>query len=142
MITPANLHDREVAAPILEKGKEKYPTLKVTFVDAGYCGSKTAAAAMQHGIKLDVVKRPQFRNQQRVGPNQLPLFTQEPVEFSPFPILPKRWVVERNNAWNERPRRMNRDHDRLTAVSAGWIWLVEGRMLLSRLTSSRSGANA
>ena len=37
---------------------------------------------------------------------------------------------------------MNRDHDRLPTVSAAWIWLVEARMLLSRLTSSRSGANA
>ena len=45
-------------------------------------------------------------------------------------------VIERTNAWNERPRRMNRDHDRNLAVSTAWIWLTEGRMLLRRLTTT------
>ncbi|MDQ3555257.1 MAG: IS5/IS1182 family transposase, partial [Gemmatimonadota bacterium] len=50
--------------------------------------------------------------------------------------LPKRWVIERTNAWIERPRRMNKDHDRNLEVSTAWIWLTEGRMLLRRLTTA------
>ncbi|GEM_PF-4243387 len=52
-----------------------------------------------------------------------------------FVVLPKRLIIERANAWNDRPRRMNKDHDRNVAVSAGWIRLAEGRRLLRRLTA-------
>ena len=52
LITPANLHDREVAAPILAIGKEKYPTLQVTFVDAGYTGSRFHLLAPERAHRL------------------------------------------------------------------------------------------
>ncbi len=116
-ITTANVQDRDVAAPALAAAKAKYPSLKKTYVDAGYTGAKTASAAAQHGIELEVVKRPQFGNRQWVCGGDLPLFPEAATAGKPFPILPKRWIVERNNAWSERPRRMNRDHDRLPAVS-------------------------
>ena len=57
-----------------------------------------------------------------------------------FVVLPKRWVIERTNAWNDRPRRMNEDHDRLPAVSAAWIWLAEGRRLLRRVAATATAA--
>lgn len=140
MITPANVQDRDAAAPILIQGKAKYPTIKKTYVDCGYAGSKTAAAAAATGVELEVVKRPHHQNRTWASNGTLPLFPNETSLNKPFPILPKRWIVERNNAWNERPRRMNRDHDRLLPVSTAWIWLVEGRMLLTRLVSPRSDA--
>jgi hypothetical protein len=34
-----------------------------------------------------------------------------------FVPLPKRWVVERTNAWNDRPRRLAKDQDRTVASS-------------------------
>ena len=52
-----------------------------------------------------------------------------------FQVLPKRWIIERTNAWNDRPRRLNKDHDRNLAVSESWIWLAEGRRLLRRLAT-------
>lgn len=133
-VTTANVQDRDAAAPVLAAAKKKYPSLKKTYVDAGYTGAKTAAAAAQHGIELEVVKRPQFGNRQWVRGGDLPLFPEDATAGKPFPILPKRWIVERNNAWSERPRRMNRDHDQLPAVSTAWIWLVHARMLLAKLT--------
>ena len=63
---------------------------------------------------------------------QLPLFDL----FKGFVVLPKRWVIERTNAWNDRPRRMNKDHDRNLNVSTAWIWLTEARMLLRRLMAA------
>jgi transposase len=50
-----------------------------------------------------------------------------------FTVLPKRWVVERTHAWNERARRLIMHHDRLTKVSEAWVWLAEARMLASRV---------
>lgn len=134
LVTTANVQDRDVAAPILATARTKFPTLIKAYVDAGYCGAKTHAAVAQHGIELEVVKRPHHGNQQWVDSEELPLFPEVVQEHKAFPILPRRWVVERNNAWTERARRLNRDNDRLLSVSRAWIWLVQGRMLLANLT--------
>lgn len=136
LVSTANVQDRDAAGPVLAKAKAKHPTLVKTFVDSGYCGSKTAAAAAAHGVTLEVVKRPQFGNREWVAAGTQPLFPETLGATAPFPILPKRWVVERNNAWTERPRRMNRDHDRLLSVSEAWIWLVQGRMLLAQIADA------
>lgn len=48
-------------------------------------------------------------------------------------MLPKRWVVERTHAWNERWRRMVMHHDRKTSISTAWALLAEARILPSRL---------
>ncbi len=133
-VTTANVQDRDAAAPVLAAAKKECPNLKRTYVDAGYTGAKTAAAAAQHGIELEVVKRPQIGNRQWVRGGDLPMFPEDATAGKPFPILPKRWIVERNNAWSERPRRTNRDHDHLPAVSTAWIWLAQARMLLAKLT--------
>ena len=58
-------------------------------------------------------------------------FGQEPIRG--FVVLPKRWVVERTHAWNERWRRVVMHHDRKTSISTAWIWLAEARILLSRI---------
>ncbi|MBH8613368.1 transposase, partial [Pseudomonas mohnii] len=52
-----------------------------------------------------------------------------------FVVMPKRWVVERTHAWNERARRLIMHHDRLLDVSEAWVWLAEARMLARRLTT-------
>ena len=75
---------------------------------------------------------PRNRNVGRWHEGQLSLFDDSPKGFV---VLPKRWVIERTNAWNDRPRRMNKDHDRCLAVSTAWIWLTEARMLLRRIVT-------
>jgi transposase len=132
LITPASVQDRDAVAPILFEGKAKYPSICKTFVDGGYAGAKASAAAAAHSVILEVVRRPRDGNGTWTSP-ELPF---EPAMSKPFPILPKRWVVERSNAWDERPRRMNRDHDRLLAVSTAWIWLLQGHMLLRQLVAT------
>jgi hypothetical protein len=44
-----------------------------------------------------------------------------------------RWTVERTHAWNDRPRRLAKDHDRRLDVSESRLWFTEGRRLLRRL---------
>ena len=85
-----------------------------------------------HNLDVEVVRHPGNRNVGQWTDGQLALFPAP----SGFVVLPKRWVVERTNAWNLRPRRLVQDHDRNLAVSTAWIWLAEARMLLRRLTAS------
>jgi len=50
-----------------------------------------------------------------------------------FVVLPKRWVVERTHAWNERSRRLVIHHDRSTLIAAASVWFAQARILVSRL---------
>jgi len=130
VITAANVQDRDAVHPAVERAKQKVPGIQRLYADAGYAGAAARTLREQHGISVEIVRHPRNRNVGRWHGEQLPLLDVP----SGFVVLPKRWVVERTLAWAERPRRMNRDHDRKLSVSAAWVWLTEGRMLLRRLT--------
>jgi hypothetical protein len=52
-----------------------------------------------------------------------------------FVPLPKRRVVERTHAWNERARRLIMHHDVRTDLSETRVRLAEARIPLRRLTT-------
>jgi transposase len=61
-------------------------SVELAYVDQGYTGAETAAAAAAHGIQLEVVKLPEAKRG--------------------FVLLPRRWVVERTQPhYPRRPRR-------------------------------------
>ena len=78
------------------------------------------------------VRHPGNRNQHVLHDTAQPVETIESVP-SGFVMLPKRWVVERTHAWNERWRRLVMHHDRNSHISVAWVWLAEARMLAARL---------
>jgi putative transposase len=129
LVTEASTQDRDAALPVVDRAMAKVPGIEQLYVDGGYGGTCAQQLRTQHGLDVRVVRHPGNRNVGRWHEGQLSLF-ETPTGFV---VLPKRWVIERTNAWNERPRRMNRDHDRNLAVSTAWIWLTEARMLLRRL---------
>ena len=49
-----------------------------------------------------------------------------------FVLLPRRWVVERSNAWLARFRRLARDYERLAETLAGFHFLAVALVLLAR----------
>lgn len=51
-----------------------------------------------------------------------------------FRVIPKRWMVERTNAWMASCRRLNREHERTTYSHEAFVWLASIRLLLRRLT--------
>jgi len=53
-----------------------------------------------------------------------------------FQVLPKRWVIERTNAWISRNRRMARDYERLAETSEAFIYVLMIRLGLRRLAHS------
>ena len=50
-----------------------------------------------------------------------------------FQVLPKRWVIERTNAWVTRNRRMARDYEPLAETSESFIYILMIRLGLRRL---------
>ncbi|MEK7996060.1 MAG: IS5 family transposase [Planctomycetota bacterium] len=132
LVTTASTQDRDAALPVVDLAKAKAPGIKKVYADTAYAGFAAEGICNRHQIEVEVVRHPANRKAGRWQIGQLPLFDL----VKGFVVLPKRWVIERTNAWNDRPRRMNKDHDRNLAVSTAWIWLTEGRMLLRRLTAT------
>ncbi len=131
LITVGSVQDRDAALPIMDLAMAKAPRIKLLYADSAYAGKAAQELHQRHQIEVKVIRHPANRKVGRWQQGQLPLFDL----VKGFVALPKRWVVERTNAWTERPRRMNKDHDRDLSVSTAWIWLTEGRMLLRRLTT-------
>jgi putative transposase len=132
-VCAANLQDRDAGTEAVERAAEKYPTLQRLYVDTAYAGQWAKRVEQQHRIAVAVVRHPANRNVGRwQAAGQQDLFPE--TLNTGFAAMPKRWIVERTHAWNERARRLIMHHDRLTEVAQAWVWLAEARMLACRLT--------
>ncbi len=56
-----------------------------------------------------------------------------PPEQKGFAVLPRRWVVERTFAWLNNYRRLSKDYEVNTTLSAGMVYLASIHTLLKRL---------
>ena len=116
LVTPADAQDRaQVATLAAAVQVATGESVEVAFVDQGYTGEHPAAAAAQHGIRLEVVKLAEAKRG--------------------FVLLPRRWVVERSFAWATRFRRLAKDYERLPEVVAGLHFLAFACLMLHRLVS-------
>jgi transposase len=116
VVTPANAQDRAQVGELAERVQAATgESVEVAFVDQGYTGARPAADAAAHGIRLEVVKLPTAKRG--------------------FVLLPRRWVVERSNAWLARFRRLARDYERLPATLAGLHFLAFAIILLARFVA-------
>ena len=52
-----------------------------------------------------------------------------------FGLLPKRWVVERSNAWAARFRRLARDDEQLAETLAGLHFVAFAILMLKRFVA-------
>jgi transposase len=113
-VTPADASDREQVAALAEEVQAVTGhTVELGFVDQGYTGEKPAAAALEHGIRLEVIKLPEAKKG--------------------FVLLPRRWVVERSFAWAARCRRLAKDYERLPETVAGLHFVAFACLMLHRL---------
>ena len=117
LMTSARLDDG-VAAPILlgHVQAHEFPRLVTIFADAKYHNHALEAwmAAHRAGWHLEVQTRPEGTK-----------------GFTP---LEKRWVVERTNAWNGRPRRNSKDYERSVESSTAMIQISNINFMLNRLS--------
>ena len=111
LVTPANEQERAQVATLAKAVQEvTEQTVEVAFVDQGYTGDGPAEAALQQGIRLEVVKLDEAKRG--------------------FVLLPRRWVVERSFAWVARFRRLARDYERLPETLAGLHFVVFAILML------------
>ena len=116
IVTPANEQERAQVAALAAKVQEVTgDSVAVAFVDQGYTGDEAAAAAEQHGIRLEVVKLPTAKRG--------------------FVLLPRRWVVERSFAWMARFRRLARDYERLATTLAGLHFVAFAILMAHRFVT-------
>jgi len=117
LITSAAVDEGVAAGQLLAQiSAEEFPRLTVIFGDSKYHNHALQAWRQEQrpGWRIEVKKRPEGT-----------------TGFTP---LPKRWVVERTNAWNGRYRRNSKDYERKPESSAAMIHLSNIRLMLHRLS--------
>lgn len=107
----ANIHDTKGGCSVLDRTKEKFPTIKGASGDAGYKGTATNYAEQELGLKMEISKR--IKDQ--------------------WGILAKRWVVERTFSWINNFRRMAKDYEILTCSAENFIRISMIQLMLDRL---------
>lgn len=115
-VTAANVQDVHAGKQILielKKRTELITRLQKIFADGGYRGELLKWVKDQLHAEMEIVLR--------LG------------EQKGFQVLPKRWVIERTNAWITRNRRMARDYEHLAETSEAFIYVLMIRLGLRRL---------
>ena len=115
-VTPANEQDRAQVAQLAEQEQDVTDaSVEVASVDQGDIGDRARQDAADHGMQLEVVKRPQAKKG--------------------FLRLLRRWVVERSFGWAARFRRLARGYERLPGTLAGWHVLAFTILMLTRFVA-------
>ena len=113
-ITPADVQDRDMIAPLLAIAVRRCPTLARAVADGGYQGAATAHAVREDsGLPLEIVKRSDATKG--------------------FVVLPKRWIVERTFGWLGRCRRLAKDYENRMRIGATFFILAMIRLMLRRI---------
>ena len=118
-VTAANVQDVHAGKQVfmdLEKKPHLLGRLQKIYADGGYRGELVSWVQENLHATLEIV---------------LKLGHQKG-----FQVLPKRWVIERTNAWITRNRRMARDYERLAESSEAFIYIAMIRLGLRRLARS------
>jgi transposase len=114
LVTAANEQDRSQVTTLAAKVQEVTgDSVELAYVDQGYTGAQAAQAAETHHRQLEVVKLPEAKKG--------------------FVLLPKRWVVERSNAWAARFRRLARDYEQLAETLAGLHFVAFAILMLKHI---------
>lgn len=115
-VTVANVqavHAGKQTLAELKKRTELITRLRKIFADGGYRGELLIWVKKELHAEMEIVLK--FGEQKG------------------FQVLPKRWVIERTNAWITRNRRMARDYERLAESSEAFIYILMIRLGLRRL---------
>ena len=94
-------------------GRRPGGTVPPGFADQGDTGGQPAANARAHGLRPEVVRRPEAG--------------------TGFVVPPRRRVAERSFGWSARFRRPARGYDRTAGVLAGWHGVATAGRMLSRV---------
>lgn len=124
-VTGAGASDRTAGRATLAEACSLHPELALAWVDGGYANAVDDSiitwALENAGIVVEVVRRSD--------------------DVKGFKVLPRRWVVERTNAWISAHRRLARDYERLVECSEAMIDLAMIDVMTARLAGGRAWRN-
>ena len=114
IVHSAGMQDRDGAALVLDKIRQRFPWLEVIWADGGYNARQVVdAVAKSACLRLEIVKRSDAAKG--------------------FVVLPRRWVVERTFSWFGRNRRLAKDYENLADTLTAFVSLAAIRFALRRL---------
>ena len=116
LVTSSAVHDRDGARRLLPWLCHHGSRLRLIWADGGYAGALVNwlwQLRTQRRVRLEIVKRPEGQRS--------------------FPVLPKRWIVERTLGWLMKQRRLRCDYEHLITTSETMIYIAMIRLMLRRL---------
>ena len=114
VVHSAGVQDRDGAAMVLNKIRQRFPWMELVWADGGYNAHQVdKAVANSPGLRVEIVKR----NDDVKG----------------FVVLPRRWVVERTFSWFGRNRRLAKDYETLAETLAAFVTLAAIQLGIRRL---------
>jgi transposase len=136
-VLAADIRDRAGGKVLLQPLAGKMPRLQVIWADSGYAGEPFTHWVKDHlGVRLDIVNHP-WTGIRGVWVKEGMEVDWDKIIPKGFHVLPRRWVVERTNAWITRYRRLSRDFEGTHTSSEAFIYLAMTRIMVARLTRAR-----
>src|SRR5579871_1742836 len=122
VVGPASGQDRDGAAALLLRAcRRRRRRLALVWADNAYHGDYQDLSRRELGITIEIVDRQALAAaRKREG----------------FRVLPRRWVVERTNAWISRRRRCARDYERLPEHHEAMVQIAAVIQMTRRLAKT------
>jgi transposase len=133
-VLAADIGDREGGKELLLPLVGQLPRLELIWADSGYSGSPFShwvQAAL--GVRLEIVNHP-WTGMRSVWAPEGAQIDWDKILPKGFHVLPRRWVIERTNAWITHARRLSRDFEGTHSSSESFIYLAMSKLMMARLT--------
>ena len=105
----ANIQDRDGAKLLLKHASNEIETIQKIYADGGYAGKLIDWVKEKCHTALEIVKR---------------------NELHKFVVLPKRWIIERTNAWISKARRLAKEYERKIRNQESMIYVRMIQLML------------
>jgi len=132
-VLAANITDREGGKVLLTALVGKLPRLQLMWADSAYQGTfEQWVKEHLDGVRMEIVTHPWTG----IKGTYAPIGTKvdwDTIIPKGFHILPRRWVIERTNAWITHNRRLSRDFEGTHTSGEAFIYLAMTKLMLSRL---------
>ena len=109
VVHSASIQDRDGARILLRHAERAMGAIEKIYADGGYAGKLIGWVKKKFGIALEIVKRSDLKG---------------------FVVLPKRWIIERTNAWVSKARRMSKEYERTTRNEESMIYVTMIHLML------------
>jgi len=132
-VLAANITDREGGKMLLTPLVGNLPRLRLMWADSAYQGTfEDWVKDHLAGVRVDIVNHPWTGIKGTYAPIGTKVDWDQIIPKG-FHILPRRWLIERTNAWITHHRRLSRDFEGTHTSSEAFIYLAMSKLMVSRL---------